>query len=178
MPGEAKSKVRERSGLARRAHVVSDCGQYEWTYTRRWADGPSLTFVGLNPSFITIDPEVDADGPTIRRMQSFASREGYGALRTLNLYAFRSTNPAALWATLEHVGPENDGYLSLYLEEAATLGHPVVACWGAYTRGPRSSEVLELVAGVDWRCLGRTSSGHPRHPLYVRSDAPLTSLPH
>jgi len=27
--------------------------------------------------------------------------------------------------------------------------------------------------GVELRCLGRTKSGAPRHPLYVRADAKL-----
>jgi hypothetical protein len=33
--------------------------------------------------------------------------------------------------------------------------------------------------GATLQCLGMTKDGHPRHPLYVRGDAPLTaySLP-
>jgi hypothetical protein len=154
--------------------TLSSCGRYEWTYTRRWTDGPSLTFVGLNPSLITVDQALDADGPTVRRMQSFAMREGFGALRTLNLYALRCTDPAGLWAAEDPIGPENDVHLIRYFQEAVRLGQPVVACWGGLGKVNRARQVIELVQGVDWRCIGRTTAGQPRHPLYVRGDAPLT----
>jgi hypothetical protein len=118
----------QRRVAAARVQTLSECGLYEWTNTRRWAEGPALTFVGLNPSLIKVDPAVDADGPTVYRMQSFAKREGFGALRTLNLYALRSTNPVGLWVADDPVGPENDAYLVRYLEEASRLGQPVVGC--------------------------------------------------
>jgi hypothetical protein len=166
--------LRGRGAIPVRVQTLSECGRYEYTYSRRWADGTSLTFVGLNPSLIAVDPALDGDGPTVQRMESFALREGFGALRTLNLYALRSTAPAGLWIADDPVGPENDAYLVRYLQEAVTLGQPVIACWGALARVSRARQVMGLVSGVDWRCIGRTNSGQPRHPLYVRGDTPLT----
>lgn len=69
----------------------SDCRRYRYTLTRRFADGPTVAFIGLNPS--TADEH--ADDPTIRRCLGFAKRWGYGELVMLNLYALRSTDPPA-----------------------------------------------------------------------------------
>jgi hypothetical protein len=174
MQDDALVRLQPRGSAVARVQTLSECGQYEWTYTRRWAEGPGLTFVGLNPSLIDVDPALDADGPTIYRMQAFAIREGFGALRTLNLYALRSTAPAGLWLADDPVGSQNDAYLVRYLDEAVRLSQPVVACWGANARLSRARQVVDLVPRVDWRCLGLTAEGHPRHPLYVRGTTPLT----
>lgn len=58
-------------------------------------------------------------------------------------------------------------------EITGTEGHPVVAAWGANARLLRVNRVRALVPDVDWRCLGTTKDGHPRHPLYVKGDQPL-----
>jgi hypothetical protein len=34
-----------------------------------------------------------------------------------------------------------------------------------------------MLAGVRLLCLGVTSGGEPRHPLYVRADVPLVPFP-
>lgn len=151
---------------------LSECGTYRYALRRRWAADPmtpALTFVMLNPS--TADATLD--DPTIRRCIGFAKREGYGAVKVLNLYAFRATNPKALLTCDDPVGPENDDYL-----DSACLATPgrvpvVVAAWGVHARPDRVAAVLELGEGADWRCLGTTKDGHPRHPLYVRGDQPL-----
>ena len=62
--------------------------------TRRWAEGPPLVVCMLNPS--TADAE--EDDPTIRRCVGFAKRDGFAALEVVNLFAFRATDPKAMWA--------------------------------------------------------------------------------
>ena len=100
----------------------------------------------------------------------------------MNLYAFRSPSPTVLKMRGYPVGPENDAYLSLALAEQARRGNPVIAAWGAHAKPDRVAAVLGLVAGglrlprVDWRCLGTTKDGAPRHPLYVKGDQPLVSF--
>ncbi len=81
--------------------VISDCGRYRYRLTRRWGDGPLLSFIMLNPS--TADAEVD--DPTIRRCMGFARRDGYGGIVVGNLYAFRTTKPKALFAADNPLGP-------------------------------------------------------------------------
>ena len=152
-----------------KAARLSECGRYRYWLGRIWDEADSLVFVMLNPS--TADAAID--DPTIRRCMAFARREGYGGISVLNLYALRSPDPKALLTCEDPVGPENDGYLRLTLEEQARRGHPVIAAWGTNAKRERVVDVLTLAGGVFWGCLGTTKDGHPRHPLYVRGDQPI-----
>jgi hypothetical protein len=153
--------------------VVSPCGTYRYTLDRVWdASLPTALFIMLNPS--TADASVD--DPTIRRCVSFAKRMGCGALTVVNLYALRSTDPGALATHPDPVGPDNDTHIALALGKR--LGC-VVAAWGAHpAANQRVDTVAALLAAHGWQvsCLGTTKGGAPRHPLYVRGDAPLTPL--
>lgn len=150
--------------------VLSDCGRYRYTLTRRWAPGAPMLFVMLNPS--TADASMD--DPTIRRCIGFAKREGCGALEVVNLFAFRATDPAALSTATDPIGPDNDRHIV----EAAVRGGVIVAAWGASVPAAlrtRPAQVGRLLRETRLRlwCLGMTSGGAPRHPLYVRGDAAL-----
>jgi hypothetical protein len=118
----------------------------------------------LNPS--TADATLD--DPTIRRCRSFASSWGFSGITVANLYALRSTDPAALWLHHDPVGPENDAYVA----EMAMKHGSVVCAWGANARDDRVATVVKLLrnARAQLTCLGTTKSGAPRHPLYVRGD--------
>jgi hypothetical protein len=149
----------------------SPCGTYRYTLTRHWGPGEALVFMMLNPS--TADAR--RDDPTIKQCVYFAKREGYDGLVVLNLYAMRTPDPRVLFAfSHDPIGPENDDYIWMLLEERVRRGLPVVAAWGAHAKPERVAQVLEYADGVDWRCLGVTKTGAPRHPLYIRHDAPLT----
>lgn len=161
---------------------ISDDGFYRYTLGRRWSppDGPgSMVFVMLNPSAAN----AELDDPTIRRCIGFAKREGLGGIHVVNLYAWRSTNPDTMFA-LERVdghdiiGPDNDETLRATFREAAREGRPVVAAWG--TQGWGRADFVKMLAnaaGVQFRSLGTTKDGSPRHPLYVRADAQLRVWP-
>lgn len=145
--------------------ALSPCGTYRYELTRLWDSAlPELLAVMLNPS--TADAAID--DPTIRRLVSFAKRDGFGGLRVLNLYALRSVDPAALWAK-DSVGPENDERLATALKAASRA--PVLAAWGASRWAKRRAfKVLRLVPAARWVCLGTTRDGSPRHPLYVKGN--------
>jgi len=156
--------------------VISEDGLYRYVLSRRWADGPVMCWICLNPS--TADHR--QDDPSIRRMKGFARREGCGGICVLNLYALRAADPAALrdaeWrGDLDPVGPDNDKWLAI---DPGSADGPVVAAWGAHPMAAaRVPRVLELLRGVPLTCLGVTASGAPRHPLYVRAGAPLIPWP-
>ncbi|MEM1183680.1 MAG: DUF1643 domain-containing protein [Planctomycetota bacterium] len=151
--------------LQARGATISDCARYRYSLWRRWADGPSLVFIGLNPS----TADADLDDPTIRRCVGFAKRDGYGGLHMLNLYAFRSTDPKRVVEAEDAVGPDNDAAL-----REGTDAADVVASWGAiHWSTIRATRVLSMIDPKNLWCLGRTKHGHPRHPLYVKADRPL-----
>lgn len=155
--------------LAANGAIISDCGLYRYRLWRRWDDGPTCVFVMLNPS--TADSE--KDDPTIRRCIGFAKREGCGRLEVVNLFAFRATSPAAMKAAADPVGPDND----FRIREATNHPSPlVIAAWGAHGSFRRRAADVGERFGADWMCLGFTAGGQPKHPLYVRGDAPLMSL--
>jgi len=151
-----------------RTAVLSDDGRYRYRLGRRWGDGPVMCFIMLNPS----TADADIDDPTIRRCIGFAKREGCDAIDVINQYAYRSTDPHVLNVTLR--GPDNFAAWAESLKAADII----VAAWGAWfdtkSRGaPWQPSDFHAVAPDDVLCLGCTSSGAPRHPLYVRGDQPL-----
>lgn len=123
--------------------------------------------IGLNPS--TAD-ETDND-PTVRRVISFAQREGCDALVMTNAFAFRATEPNDMKAAADPVGPENDKWLI----ECSNLASLVVAAWGVHgTFKGRCEQVQQLIPNL--LCFGTTKDGHPKHPLYLASETPLQIL--
>lgn len=130
--------------------------------------------IGLNPS--TADEW--QDDPTIRRCKSFARREGCTRLVMLNLFAFRATKPAVMKAAPDPIGPANDRVIKHF---ASRPGAIMVAAWGVYgAHDGRAGDVWLAItqnANAELKCLGLTKEGHPKHPLYLPSDAPLRKFP-
>lgn len=147
----------------------SPCERYRYTLWRTWAADPRRIFmvIGLNPSTAT----ETVNDPTIRRCIGFAQREKCDALLMTNAFAFRATLPEDMKSAGDPVGPENDEWLV----RCASLATVVVAAWGVH--GPhlgRDRAVKELIPNL--LCFGTTADGHPKHPLYLPRDTPLTPL--
>lgn len=148
--------------------VVSRCGRYRYRLWRTLGPGPTIAWVGLNPS----TANATVDDPTLRRILAFSRGWGFGRVELLNLFAWRATDPRALATAVDPVGPETDAHLSQTLGQART----VVACWG--TRGTLNgrNQAIYAMLPSDAQCLGHTRDGHPRHPLYVAASTPLSPL--
>lgn len=154
-----------------RTAVLSECGTYRYELTRRWDDGPSVTWIMLNPS----RADATVDDPTIRRCIGFAKSWGYSAITVRNLYGLRATKPAALWCHPDPVGPENDAHL------LRCVGDPLVVCaWGA--QGRRGSRVIKTLGErhAPLHILAFTDGvpPRPRHPLYLKADLTPIRLRH
>jgi hypothetical protein len=149
--------------------LMSPCGAYRYWLTRTWdATRPSVCFIMLNPS----TADAARDDPTIRRCVGFGERWGCGGVHVVNLFALRATDPKALRAHADPVGPENDEWI-----RRGVRGRAVVAAWGASPLAARRArDVLKLTDTAGVWCLGVTRDGHPRHPLYVPNDAPLVPI--
>lgn len=141
---------------------------YRWVLFRTWQPTrPPLVVVGLNPSTAN---ESEND-PTVTREVGFARRELRGGLVKLNAFALVSTDPKGLKYSANPVGVRNNAFLRQHCRN-----RDVVVAWGAH---PQWSDRLRYVAGLLTEvgavlfCFGTTKDGHPKHPLYLRSDTPL-----
>lgn len=143
-------------------------GVYRYTLGRRWADaGGEVCFCLLNPS--TADARVL--DPTLTRCLGFAQRWGYASMTVVNIFALRSTDPAGLYDTDDPVGPRNDAAI----RRSASRADRVVVGWGnhgdLHARGAIVASMLHEIC--EPMCWDVTKPGHPKHPLYLRSDQPI-----
>ncbi len=143
--------------------VYSACERYRYSLTRVWNDkAQRVLFVMLNPSTAT---EVQND-PTVERCERRARALGFGAFRVTNIFAWRATDPRAMRATPDPVGPGNDAAIL----EGAHWGDRIIAAWGTHgahlDRG-RAVEAMLRRTGRPLFHLGLTRHGHPGHPLYI-----------
>jgi hypothetical protein len=155
---------------------ISQCKKYRYRLTRIWDNRPLLPFVMLNPSWA----DHEKDDRTVSRCMEFAKREGAGGIVVVNLYASRSENPQTLRDEGDPFGPDNEAALIGVVTEAVRSGQPIVCAWG--NDGPirdgdrRAMDILQRV-GARLVCLGKTTAGHPRHPLYVAGDRLFEPFP-
>ncbi len=90
----------------------------------------------------------------------------------LNIFALRSTDPAALYNIEDPVGPDNDASILANCYDAKD----VVAAWGTHGAfNNRGAEVKAMLnkSGIKLQCLGKTKKGFPKHPLYLASSTAL-----
>lgn len=138
----------------------SECGTHRLALSRRWAEGPEIVYIMLNPSKAT---EADND-PTIERCQRRAAALGFGAFTATNLFSLCATDPRDL---KRHAAPLAEGADDV-LRDCARRADMTLAAWGVHgTHRDRDLEVLDLLRGHRLHVLGLTKAGLPRHPLYV-----------
>lgn len=137
--------------------------------------GRRLLFVMLNPS--TADEH--NDDPTIRRCKGFGLCYDCEFIEVINLFAWRATNPLGL---VDQPNGPNNFEVAQWHESLEREPWRIVAAWG--DSGPtwlkekvrhRIPYLLEAVVdhGRIMHALGTTKSGMPRHPLYLKGDAPM-----
>ncbi|MCC7419824.1 MAG: DUF1643 domain-containing protein [Planctomycetaceae bacterium] len=144
--------------------VFSDCERYRYLLRRNYLTGEgTVTFLLLNPS----TADASKDDPTVKRCSVRARTMGFRSMLVVNLFAWRSTDPAGMLAADEPVGADNDRYIL----EAVDQSRMVVCGWGepGSHRG-RSRHVLELLQHCRLHALKVNDSGEPGHPLYLGYD--------
>lgn len=162
------------------AHLSSDGRYRTWLERRQLGATGAAVFIMLNPS--TADAFVD--DPTIRRCMGFTAREGLARMVVVNLFTARTPKPRVLATLDDPVGPEADDALSEAMAVASRDEDRVICAWGAcpWVKGRmrdlwlrQSFRVGEIAESLDRKlyALDLTARGEPRHPLYVRGDAPL-----
>lgn len=140
--------------------------EYRYELGRSWDLTKAVLVVCmLNPS--TADHE--RDDPTVKTLIHFAKLWGYGGLRIVNLFAFRTSKPAELIESDDRFGPENGRYIDDAMAYAAKNGGRLLVAWGnggeLDDRGLWFSVRADRVHKLDLICLGFTNNGAPKHPL-------------
>lgn len=153
--------------------VFSADRRYRYLLTRTWGDRQPTVFVMLNPSTagaVAVDP-------TIARCARRAAALGAGGIEVVNLFAWRATSPAGLYAQPDPVGPLNDHFIR---EACGEPGRTVIVAWGLHggLHG-RAQAVAAMLSGegIALSCLDITKGGQPRHSLYVPANRRLVSYP-
>lgn len=157
----------------KKSAVISPCGKYRYSLSRIWDhSADQIIFVGLNPS----TADADKDDPTIRKLVAYSKRWGYGGFTIVNIFAYRSTDPALL-LTLDKttaIGELNGMYLRKYLGQQIIdkkkYFPEVVIMWG--TKGyihDQHKSILEWLQFLEQElhCFELSKDGYPKHPLYL-----------
>jgi hypothetical protein len=153
------------------ACVFSDCRKYRYALDHDEGDLFSSSkgyaaWIGLNPS-IADEGQLD---PTLRRILGFTKQLGLQRFVMLNLFALVSTDPQVMLKHADPVGPMNDHHIVKACEGAAAI----VCCWGGHGMHlGRADSIFNLLAPFKLNCLGVTSDGQPRHPLYLPGNTCL-----
>ena len=136
--------------------------------TIRWLPCPPdkrLVAIMCNPS--TADET--RDDTTTRILRKWASERGYGEVRIINLFSYKTTLRDRLFSLTdeERIGEKSNRIIADALLEADT----VIAAWGDAPHGleerfiHRANQISDLIAGSPIHVVGRlTARGSPRHP--------------
>lgn len=157
----------------------------EWIWERS-ADGTArfvlgtvgknpLVCFGINPSTAT-PHSLDR---TVNRVSKFAEREPFDSWIMLNVYPQISTDPKGMHLDYDlALKRENELHIARLID-----GRPrtILAAWGNLIESRpylwdamRDIALIAELASSRWISLGEpTTSGHPRHPLYVKSTTPF-----
>lgn len=148
--------------------TFSDDRAYRYSLRRILDNGSQkkLVVALLNPSVAN----EERDDPTTTFMLKLADRTGHGLYEAVNCFALVGTDPKCLQTHDAPIGPRNNEIIRLAAESANT----VLIAWGnggAFKN--RASHVLDLLAGRELMCFGRTKSGFPRFPRALPSSIEL-----
>lgn len=184
-PATPSTITRQDGDGIERAATISPCERYRYMLSRKWAPGPTVLWVMLNPS----SADALKDDPTVLRCISFSRSWGAGRLEIVNLAAWRTSHPDELHDAELPIGPDNNATITMAAGLAMSEpGGRIVVAWGSsmrfddlapyFFRG-RDQEVLKkLQAFGDVYCLGATKTGAPIHPMARgRSRVPDDSPP-
>lgn len=157
-----------------RGATFSPCRAYRYQLWRTWSRRRPVVFLMLNPS--TADAQ--KNDPTVERCERRARAMGAGGVIVVNIFALRSTDPAALYRVADPVGPDNDE--SIVHGCTAWRPRAVICAWGKHGNlHRRGASVLAMLRahGVRPLCLALNGDGTPKHPLYVAYAAEPFAMP-
>lgn len=187
----------------RKSAKVSIDGLFRTRLDRQSDFAGTMTFIMLNPSTADAaidDPTIRRClGFMVREGLGSLRVVNLFTLRTSKprvLWAEKTEDPLGPDAKFEIENAISDSLPEQYVLETRRDAEPgsgwdelpfdrIVCAWGAmptqapewflHMRAEQIENVVEYARALkrELFCIGRTESGHPRHPLYVRKDEPL-----
>lgn len=158
--------------------VISPCGKYRYSLTRKWGIGDSkVTWLMFNPS----TADAWSDDPTIRKCMGFSMRWGFHQLEVVNLFGFRTTDPKMLRYAKDPFGPGNIRHII----GAVCSSAAVVCAWGCESelhrlrkmgRDPFRAISESIIPKMTLTCLGQSKTGNPYHPLMLPYSTPVNGF--
>jgi hypothetical protein len=174
--------------------ILSTCGRYRYRLTRELG-GDLYTVYARDPGvclFVMVNPSTaDAmtDDATVRKCKAFAARWSYRVLEIVNLFAWRSTDVAALLTVPDPVGGE---LAQAAIVSALERADRVVLAWGSHRPVAALIHVRQNEFGIllhramreraiagrplEAGALGWNADGTPKHPLYLPLKTPFRPL--
>lgn len=151
--------------MKRRA-IISDCGNYRYRLSRRWAKGKPCLFIMLNPS----KADMKIDDRTIKKCIKFSEAWGCGKLYVGNLFAYRTSKPTEMKKAKDPIGPDNRRHLRRLARKVTRGGGICIAAWGVDGKHLGQNQIVVRWFrrwGKELHYLELTKDGHPKHPLYL-----------
>jgi hypothetical protein len=142
--------------------VFGEDEKYRYLIETTWNSQKSVC------TFILLNPAIKSDGGVITRCQKYAESFNCGSLNVVNLFAYRTKDPAFLLTAKDPIGPENSHYIRTAIKNSFRSNGPVICAWGDLgTFKNQDQIVLKWIKdiGAVPMCLGKTKQGNPSHPL-------------
>ncbi len=148
--------------------IFSPNKKYRYLLWKKWDKSkPTIMFIGLNPSKINREES----NATIRRCFGFAKELGFGGCYVANLFGYITEKPKILKNTKDSVEESNNEHDKI-LKKAATDSVKIAFVWGSHGNiNGRDKEIIKMFP--DAYCFGKTKSGSPKHPLYLKKESKL-----
>lgn len=137
--------------------IISPCGTYRYRLDR-----PDV-FGDFNTAVIMVNPstaDATSDDATIRKLNGFRNRYGWGNLIVGNLFAYRATDVRELAGAVYPIGPDNLCRLADMFIEA----QQVVFAWGPTAKLPKRLR-------NQWRVVDELARYHGHHPMSIGEPA-------
>jgi len=139
----------------------SECGNFRPYLSRRWAQGPMIMWLCMNPSSATDE----VDDATSRKLTRHSRQLpfAFGGLFLLNVMDFRTTDPRHLPEGNE-TSPRNQRYIRKF----ASLSNTIVLAYGRLQNNPvwlaHAGNAVEACGDRAFQCVARNVDRSPRHP--------------
>lgn len=138
----------------------------------------TILWVGMNPS----TADLKFDDPTCAKEQRFSQQWGYWHYRKVNVMSYRCTDSKQLVTQYRDGKILSPGANLYVLLREAMEADVIVACWGKLHKellhyAEQAIATIRKAHHARIWCLGLNKDGSPKHPLYIRGDAPLVPFP-